>query len=519
MGVHWKKLLGGSGYAQNVPERDILAFKVPKGEIRGILKKDVIINPGEAAVIIKNGKIEDVVAENKINKFGGGLGNWLGRLLGKGEDEMIVFVDTTEKKLEFPVKETSKDRVEIHGVCVIKFKIDPWHTLSLVRNMGHRDGLTLRDLENTFGDELRVAVFSVIGNYNAEEFHGNIDIIRNIEKTAYEWMDKTFAAWGLTPLKIYTNWEKSSYDELMEYKKKVEMEMARGRVDHAAEIDRLEREYELERTKMEKQHDLEIGTIKHEVEKKKVVSDFNREEKIKDFNVEMYQQKSKAQLADEMAKKDIENVLGFTKGMSEVDIEKFKETTLAEEKLQMEHEKEMKGMDVDLEKTKVTQGIQTADEQLKQLQQEIHELEMKMLDAPPEKLAILQRLYEMKTKQFEKAQAEATKRQLGTVGGKSAEEYMKAEAQKYSLNTYKEAEDRERLNQGNVYAQTQGIIGAAQGKQELRCPNCGYPIQPEWTICPHCGYHLKPQKKVCPQCGREVDPSWTICPYCGAVLK
>ena len=551
MGKNWKQLAKEMGYSQALNENELIAMKVPKGEVRGFLKKDIIINPGEAAVVIREGRIEDIITQNKVQGFGGGFGNWLGRKLGKGEDEIILFVDSAEKTLEFPVVETTKDRVEQKGVCRIKFRIDPNDAISLLKNMGHGNILTVSDLEKRFKEELRGAIFSTVGKYTAEEFHGNEEIIKAIERNANEWMQTTFKMWGLTPIKIYTNWEKSAYDELMEYRKSMEMELQRKDIDHTAVMEEMKRKHELEMKKQEEEHERELGEVIHEIKKDEIVHEHELGKKKKEFEENIYEKKSEAELAAEIARKEMENALDFTKGMSQVEIERFQQTEMAEEKMRLDHEKELKSMDVDLEKTRVSEGIQTADEQLKQLQSEIHELEMKMLDAPPEKLEILQRLYENKTKQFEKAQAEATKRQLGTVGGTASEEFMKAEAQKHNLETYKQAEDRERMYQAQTVNQSARLMEAAkqkppqtvvQGQQPyyppqyappqpqyapapqqaggLRCPQCGQPVQPNWSVCPNCGYKLKEtQKPRCPQCGEEVDPSWSICPNCGAILR
>lgn len=548
MGKNWKQLAREMGYSQSLNENELIAMKIPKGDIKGFLKKDIIINPGEAAVIIREGRIEDIITQSKIQGFGGGLGNWVGRKMGKGEDELILFIDTAEKTLEFPVEENSKDRVEQKGVCRIKFKIEPKDAIALLKNMGHGNVITASDLESRFKEELRGAIFSTVGKYTAEEFHGNEEIIKAIERNASDWMQTTFRMWGLTPIKIYTNWEKSAYDELMEYRKTVQMTMERKDIDQTAKLEEMRREHEIRMKEQETAHEQEIGEISHEIKKDDMLFEHELDKEKKGFEVDIYKKKSEAELADEIAKKEMENALNFTRGMSQVEIERFQQTEMAEEKMKLDHEKELKSMDADLEKTRTTEGIRTADEQLKQLQAEIHELEMKMLDAPPEKLEILQRLYENKTKQFEKAQAEATKRQLGTVGGAASEEFMRAEGQRHNLETYKEAEDRERMHQEQVANQSARLMqaakqqpaqvvmgaqpqyppaytpppqyGTAAPQPQQRCPQCGQVVQPQWAVCPQCGYQLKaPAKPRCPHCGTEVEPNWSICPNCGGILR
>ncbi|MEM3408539.1 MAG: zinc-ribbon domain-containing protein [Nitrososphaeria archaeon] len=54
---------------------------------------------------------------------------------------------------------------------------------------------------------------------------------------------------------------------------------------------------------------------------------------------------------------------------------------------------------------------------------------------------------------------------------------------------------------------------------DLKCPNCGKPIQVNFTICPYCGYSLTKKSKKCPSCGNELELDWKICPYCGKNFK
>jgi RNA polymerase subunit RPABC4/transcription elongation factor Spt4 len=44
------------------------------------------------------------------------------------------------------------------------------------------------------------------------------------------------------------------------------------------------------------------------------------------------------------------------------------------------------------------------------------------------------------------------------------------------------------------------------------CPNCGQPIEADFTLCPACRTQLK---RACPECGRLLRLQWETCPYCG----
>ena len=55
----------------------VLAKLIPKEQIKGLIKQDIIVRPGEQIVLIRNGKIEDSLTQTRLEKMGGGFGNWL----------------------------------------------------------------------------------------------------------------------------------------------------------------------------------------------------------------------------------------------------------------------------------------------------------------------------------------------------------------------------------------------------------------------------------------------------------
>lgn len=551
MAKNWRKLVGELDVEVD-DINEVIALRVPKGAIRGVVQKDVVVNPGEVAVLIKDGKIEDILNQTKLKKFGGGIKGWLERAMGKGEDEYLIFVDTTDQTIDFPIKETAKDHVEIEGVCTVRFKINSESAQNLINIMKGKNVLTLEDLRVEIEPELRGTFSNMISDHNAEEFRGNREIVRDLEEDAFVWMRKTFTKWGIQPVKVFTNWEKSNYDKLQEYRKKKEIISEKEDVDKQAELEELRREYQLSKEKQEKKHDLELEEVKNkgEVAKEKKRTELELEDE--EFQQELEQKKASHEVSHSAAEDKIDTALDATEWMKDIEVDEFERTTLAEEELEKEHEKEMKEMDVEKEKERVKMGVETTDERLKQLQEDIHELEMKIADAPPEKIDALQNMLDRKREQYEKMQEESTKRQLGTVGGGAAEKYAEAEGKKHDLETYKEAEDRERKHQKDMTTEASNMmesakqenpdyVGSAPGqssgvnvvnvekgeksetegkKVENKCPDCGNQIELEWEACPRCGYSLKASSEnECPDCGKDIEPDWEACPYCGCSFE
>jgi RNA polymerase subunit RPABC4/transcription elongation factor Spt4 len=48
------------------------------------------------------------------------------------------------------------------------------------------------------------------------------------------------------------------------------------------------------------------------------------------------------------------------------------------------------------------------------------------------------------------------------------------------------------------------------------CPNCQWPVDPDYSLCPEC--HIKLQA-TCHSCHKDIRTGWKICPYCQAEQK
>ena len=173
-----------------------LAWLVNKREIKGIIKQDIIIKPGEAAILIKDGKIEDIVTQTRLKNIGGGFTNWLAKKLSVGEDLELMFLDIKPFEIEYPLSATSKDYVDIKGTATVQLQFNLEEAAKVIgmvkaqpvyeekgiirkriEHVGFETFLTTEDLEKRFEKEAKAMVFTTtISNYTASEFHGNLRI-------------------------------------------------------------------------------------------------------------------------------------------------------------------------------------------------------------------------------------------------------------------------------------------------------------------------------------------------------
>jgi rubrerythrin len=121
------------------------------------------------------------------------------------------------------------------------------------------------------------------------------------------------------------------------------------------------------------------------------------------------------------------------------------------------------------------------------------------------------------------------------------ESAAQADAAMANLNTFKEAEERERKHQVDMTGQSAKMMdaakqnvpdtlvqgggaepnvfiptgrpGGAQGPL-MKCPKCGFTLQPNMKFCPSCGEPVASAPLKC-TCGATLEPGWKICPFCG----
>ncbi len=509
---------------------NVLARLVPKTEIRGFFKKDTVINPGEAAVIISGGKIEDVVTQTKLKKMGGGFKNWLERKVAKETDKEMIFLVTTPEDLHLPINFTSKDHVDVKGVCTVRIQFSPEEATKLINLLKRDKVITTEGLAKKLHREMAAMVFgNTISRYPVKDFHSNIDIIKDMETTAMVELRKTFNMYGITLLKLFTNFKKGAYDRLMEYKSKVEMAMKKKDIDLYAHLEDLRRAHEFHTKKIEDKWDLRRGEVRGKesistthldakIERDKMAHD-HKLGKAKDKTDFKLDSKKRAQM-DQLDVRD-------RKRQDEI---KGDEQELA---MAMKAKEQLNAM-------KMARTQQDLDFKMQQMESQSGMTERIMSQAVGAGAADSNALQEMLRQQ---TMAKALDRD-----GDKVKSLSEAEKARFDKQAYMEAEDREREHTtdrmkldaqmmdaakqnvpktliqggGGENVKTQYRMNEQVGGEEKtaagKCPKCGMDVQSGWKLCPGCGAELKSAGKSCPSCGNEVQAGWKMCPNCGTKL-
>ena len=84
---------------------DTIAAVLDKSELPSFWRR-ITVGPNEAALVIRNGKIEDVITESRVGTSG--FRDRVAALFGKAADVQVVFVDTSPFELTFFLGEATR---------------------------------------------------------------------------------------------------------------------------------------------------------------------------------------------------------------------------------------------------------------------------------------------------------------------------------------------------------------------------------------------------------------------------
>jgi hypothetical protein len=472
--------------------RDVIARFVSEHDIPGILKRDVVLNPGEAAMVVVKGKIQDVVTQTELKDIGGGFINWFKRKVGMESAVQLLFLVTTPIQLEIPLEYTTKDYQPMKGTGMIRFQFTTTEAQKVINLIQRDQVITLSSLEDRIKDEIFAMVFSnVIAKHDSAEFHGNIDIQKEMEATATVELRKTLGLWGLNLIKMFSVWQENAYDELMKYK--AELKIYDGEQDsyHLSMMNNINRQHEYELKVQETEWDLKLGDIKGEerITTERFLADLERDRAR--FNEEVRREREQIEVDKERRKSHLET---------------------DKDRMEMEMERDREEMDIAMDSF---ERVQAAKRERMKLEQDFKKDQMEVQTSSTEKL--MEKAIDAGVADSESLQEmmrQQTMQKMADRESDKVEALAEAEGKRYEQGAYIAAEDRERdyetkrmdLSAKQMEAAKQNVpktyvsgasstptvthVSSDDEAAKITCPHCKAPIQEGWKACPACGSQL-----------------------------
>ena len=214
------------------PEEE-LARLIPTNELTDFWTSNIhtVVEPGETAVLIKDGNIEEALTQQRISNIAGGFGNWLTQKLEAKEKFDILMVDNKPFRIEIGVEGMSADDVAQTGTAKLMLRLNHENSNRIIGVLrekaikvkkgffrkrtvveGFETFLTRSSIEQMLAEEARAKVFrKVINKYNAKDLGNNAEVDEDVSTSLKIELRKTLDMWGMNIEDAYVNWSPNAY--------------------------------------------------------------------------------------------------------------------------------------------------------------------------------------------------------------------------------------------------------------------------------------------------------------------
>ena len=214
------------------PEEE-LARLIPTNELTDFWTSNIhtVVEPGETAVLIKDGNIEEVLTQQRISNIAGGFGNWLSQKLEAKEKFDILMVDNKPFRIEIGVEGMSADDVAQTGTAKLMLRLNHENSNRIIGVLrekaikvkkgffrkrtvveGFETFLTRSSIEQMLAEEARAKVFrKVINKYNAKDLGNNAEVDEDVSTSLKIELRKTLDRWGMNIEDAFVNWSPNAY--------------------------------------------------------------------------------------------------------------------------------------------------------------------------------------------------------------------------------------------------------------------------------------------------------------------
>jgi hypothetical protein len=498
---------------------DTVAYRLDKSELPGWARKDVVVGPNEGAIVIRDGKPEEMVTESKqkIQGFITGLMEKLfGWITGRAEVQ-VVMVDLGPIRLPIYIGETSKreegasetkipdgwiharraSEVAIQAVTADKEVVsaevlmtvmvndaDPARFIGMLKSAR---SLSRWDLAALVRDEIVAAVLvPAIASQKAGDLRGNKALAESIASSVRSDMEASLRGWGLVLSSFTIGWGLTDSERVQISIRRQELGDQLRKFAHERRLVEMGRDLEYQRTRIGNLQELKVaeaegneklkdmllgGELRREalVEGRRVVT-AKVDAEVRVVQLDLEEKESRLRLerrrAEENMRLDIEERQwrqDNQQRLAQIDADDKELRSMVQMQVMMagaKHEREMSArrMELDGQFRKLELEITTRYEERKIRLQE----DLARMSTMKEVLTAGLSSGAVNAGVMSTFLSESTKQSFGTTSDQKATAMFNAEAAKGSLETYKQAEDRDRAQQKDMTKLSTDMMGAAK---------------------------------------------------------
>ena len=400
-----------------------LARLIPTNKLTDFWTTNIhtVVEPGETAVLIKDGSIQEVLTQQRISNLAGGFGKWLTQKMAMDEKFDILMVDNKPFRIEIGVEGMSMDDVAQTGTAKLMLRLNHENSNRIIGVLrekaikvkkgffrkrtvveGFETFLTRSSIEQMLAEEARAKVFrKVINKYHAKDLGNNAEVDEDVSTSLKIELRKTLDLWGMSIEDAFVNWSPNAYQSWKAQRAPTTW-LKRAQLEDKESDDALDFEFDKKRMSRDSQRDdldfaaakkrklrgVEEEDVDFEIAKKrkirerelrKMERDFDDDDEFSDLSKKQKQLAIKKQIAMEEAKMEAE--LAEMKAGSSVKVQsiesqgdaneleklmgvkqKMSDQKMARKGQDQKHELEMARLKADVDKTVgVAQATATAE--------------------------------------------------------------------------------------------------------------------------------------------------------------
>ena len=137
---HWRK-----------DSEEELARLIPTNEMTNFWSPnvDIMVNPGETAVIIREGAVVEVLTQQRLQSIAGGFTNWLGEKLKAKSKFDLLMVDNKPFQVEIGAEGLTSDNVAQSGTAKLTLRLNHENSsriIGVLRETFSKLKATVRDI-------------------------------------------------------------------------------------------------------------------------------------------------------------------------------------------------------------------------------------------------------------------------------------------------------------------------------------------------------------------------------------
>ena len=546
-----------------------------KAELPGFYR-EAIVGPNEAALVIRNGRLEEVVTEVRLGTSG--FRDRLKGLMGRDSDAQVIFVDTSPFDLTFFLGESTRgeqggfrqeqqstvqrgsnitmgaertgcgtytsqgssvqsqfdsvsvaiealtsDRQFVSAQIRLTFAIGIDDAESVARLLRGRMALAVADIGALVRDELISKVLvPMVARNRADELRGNTGLLSEISGATERELSTAAGLWGLTLHNFFLNWGVTEQEraEIEEARKRREEETAE--FAHQRVFRERERGLELERTRLNNLQELKVLELRGDEELKEVYlnADIDRAQLLDGQRVSVASVDAQIRSIEMGIRREEADLLAeIDQRRKEMELEnQRRESQLRLEELEAQSRLEMS----ELEHAVNLQSRRREERHLQDLERERQRLDLSR-DRIRSQEALIARALDTGAADASVLRTlleQSTEQEFAQSSDAKVQARSEAQAARNPLEVAREEQDRERSHQAEMTGLASHMMEASKqnptlltpGQPPTRVP----PTEPSINVT-NVSAPVAPASS-CPSCKAAVQRGAKFCPHCGTSL-